>query len=91
MEQKNKKIDQFHKNSTELVKVHTTIFKGHEYIDVRIWTLPNPADPKDRWPTHKGICINVDLLPRLIKGLEKAWENLEKTPESAQEASLGQG
>ena len=58
---------------------------------LRIWTLPNPADPKDRRPTHKGICINVDRLPRLIKALEKARETLEKTPESAQEASLGQG
>ncbi len=83
MEQQNKLIDQFHKNSSELVEVNITEFKGQEYVDVRIWTLTNPADSKDRQPTKKGVCINIDLLPRLITALQKAEETFNKNGESS--------
>jgi len=82
MENQNKMIGQFHKNSTELVEVHLTEFRGQNYVDVRIWTLPNPAEPGTQQPTKKGVCINVDLLPKLIEALQKAETALSKTEES---------
>lgn len=81
MDQQNKLIDQFHKNSTELVEVHITEFRGQEYVDVRVWTLPNPADSKEQKPTKKGVCLNIDLLPRLIAALQKAEKTLNKSEE----------
>ncbi len=84
-----KLIDQFHKRSTELVEVHITEFRNQEYVDVRIWTLPNPADSKDWQPTKKGVCINIDLLPRLIAALQKAEKHLAQGHESdAKERSV---
>ena len=78
MDQQNKLIDQFHKNSAELVEIHITEFRNQEYVDVRIWTLPNPADTKEQKPTKKGVCISIDLLPRLIDALHKAEKALAK-------------
>lgn len=78
MENQNRLIDQFHKNSQELVEVHITEWKSQDYIDIRIWTLPNPAEPGSQQPTKKGICINAELLPKLIQSLQKAQKMLEK-------------
>jgi len=64
MENQNKLIDQFHKNSQELVEVHITKWKAQDYVDIRIWMLPDPVNEKERQPTKKGICINADLLPK---------------------------
>ncbi|MHA1280832.1 MAG: transcriptional coactivator p15/PC4 family protein [Candidatus Helarchaeota archaeon] len=78
MENQNKLIDQFHKNSQELIEIHITKWKAQDYVDIRIWMLPDPVNEKERQPTKKGICINADLLPKLIKALEKAKKVLEK-------------
>lgn len=97
MENQNKLVDQFHKNSQELVEIHISEWKAQDYVDIRIWTLPNPAEPETQQPTKKGICINSELLPRLIKALEKAQKTLEKgqdepelEPESVQDGRFPQ-
>jgi len=41
----------------------------------------NSVNEKERQPTKKGICINADLLPKLMKALEKAKKVLEKGQE----------
>lgn len=89
-------IDQFHKNSIELIEINLNEWKGELYVDVRIWMLERPQEPGSVRPSHKGIRLNVELLPQLIKGLEKAQarvkaksrtapESSENGPESAQE------
>lgn len=85
MENRNRLIDQFHKNSQERVEIHLSKWKTQDYIDMRIWTLPNPAEPGSEQPTKKGICINIELLPKLIKALQKAQKEAEKTSEKPQE------
>lgn len=65
-------IDQFHKNSVELVEINLNEWKTQLYVDIRIWTLEKPSEPGNVKPSHKGICLNVELLPELIRGLEKA-------------------
>jgi len=84
MGNKNKLIDQFHKNSQEVVEIHITQWKTQDYVDIRIWMLPNPVNEKERQPTKKGICINAELLPELQKALEKARKTLEKGQEKAE-------
>jgi len=84
MKNKNKLIDKFHKNSQEVVEIHITQWKAQDYVDIRIWMLPNPVNEKERQPTKKGICINAELLPELIKALEKARKVLEKSQKKAE-------
>jgi len=78
MENKNRLVDQFHKNSSELIEVNISEWKCQKYIDIRIWYLPNPAEPGSQTATKKGICISEEFLPKLIKSLEKAKKILEK-------------
>jgi len=66
----NKLLYEFRKNSAEKVRVTETFFKGRKYIDIRIWlTGNNPANPGSEQPTKKGICLSVELLPRLVQAL----------------------
>jgi len=84
MENQNKLIDQFHKNSQELIEVHLSEWKGKDYVDLRIWHLPDPTKEGEKIATKKGICINAELLPRLIKALQKAEKALEKEQKQAE-------
>lgn len=70
-------IDQFHKNSIEIVKVVIEEFRGEPYVDMRIWILNNPAEPGSEVATKKGICLSAELLPQLIRALEKAQEKVK--------------
>ena len=81
METQNKLIDQFHKNSVELVEIHLTKWKGKDYADLRIFYLPNPAEEGSEVATKKGICLDAELLPKLIRGLQKAQRVIEKEVE----------
>lgn len=56
-------ITEFEKNSVEKVKVINYDWKGLDLIDVRVWLLQNPADPKSEIPTKKGITIREESLP----------------------------
>jgi len=64
-------ISEFHKNSIELVKIHLREWKSKLYVDVRTWVLKDPAKPGIAVATQKGINISVDLLPKLIEGLNE--------------------
>lgn len=76
MEVKQKLISQFHKNSVELVKVHLQEWRGQPYFDVRVWHSEKPGESGGENPTHKGITLNCELLPDLIKALEKAKDEM---------------
>lgn len=82
-------VDQFNKNSVEMVKVHLQEWKSQAYFDVRVWYSENPGENGAERPTHKGITLNVELLPQLITALQKTQEETDKEaepkPESAQE------
>ena len=69
-------IEELHKTSVEKVKVHVQGWKGNTYIDVRVWQVEGtPGDTSDI-ATKKGICMSVELLPDLIRILQKAWDFL---------------
>ena len=71
-------VDQFHKNSAEIVKVQLQEYKGQVYVDSRIWLLDIPASNGAERPTHKGLTLSADLLPQFINALQAAREALER-------------
>ncbi|MDI9368256.1 MAG: transcriptional coactivator p15/PC4 family protein [Thermotogota bacterium] len=54
------------RNDTEIVRVSKREFKGHEFLDLRIYYQDDEGDYK---PTKKGITINPKLVDELIDAL----------------------
>lgn len=75
--EKQKLIDQFNKNSVEIVKVQLHEWKSQKYIDIRAWYIEDPAKNIAKKPTHKGLTLNAELLPKLIQSLQKAQGELK--------------
>ena len=56
------------KNSVEEIRILWSEYKGHRYLDIRVYT---EIDGKpDRVPTKKGITLRPELIPELMKALE---------------------
>jgi len=68
-----KEIAKIDKNSQEEIIVQLTEFKGHDLVDLRVWTKPlaGEADAKET-PTRKGLTVKPDLIPELIEALQEA-------------------
>ncbi|HDP77586.1 MAG TPA: transcriptional coactivator p15 [Mesotoga infera] len=56
------------RNDSEIVRVSKREFKGHEFLDLRIYYQDDEGDYK---PTKKGITINPKLVDELIDALNK--------------------
>lgn len=62
-------IGEIQKNSTEKIRVTISEYKGHEFIDVRVYF----EDDNGEWkPTKKGIAISPDKIDEVISLLKKA-------------------
>jgi len=70
-------ITEFDKNSLEKIKVHVNEYNGNRYIDVRVWFLPEAAEPGNEIATKKGIRLHCELIPDLIAALEQARDVIE--------------
>jgi hypothetical protein len=58
------------KSTIDEIRVMWSEFKGHRYLDIRVYT---EIDGKtDKVPTKKGITLRPDLIPDLIRALESA-------------------
>ena len=57
------------KSSTQDVRVQLSEYRGHYYVDVRVFVV---IDVVKRGPTKKGITLAVEKLPELIAGLQAA-------------------
>lgn len=64
-------IAKIEKSSLDEIIVQLTNFRGHDLIDVRIWTK-NDVGEKEAKPTKKGISLKPDEVSVLIKALQKA-------------------
>ena len=70
-------IYEFQKNAFEKVKVELGKYHGKDLINIRVYFLADVA--KDEWkPSPKGIAMQLDLLPELKKGIDKAYEERKK-------------
>lgn len=64
-------VSEFHKTSTELIRVHLSEFKNKLYCNIRVWV----ADEPQEWrPSYKGITISTDLLGKLYDAVGRAIE-----------------
>ena len=60
-------VSVFAKNKFQEVHVGIREFKGNDLVDIRIWTIAQGVD--QMVPTAKGVSINIQLLPQLLKAL----------------------
>lgn len=58
------------KNQSEVYRIEPKEFKGHRFVDLRVWYLPK--DSEEYRPTGKGVAINPDALGRVIAALTDA-------------------
>ena len=68
-------MDSFDKNSTEEIRIQTSVYRGKKMVDVRIWA--KTEEGKDPIPTKKGVTFNADFLPRLQEALKKTEDYLK--------------
>ena len=62
-------IAEIRKGAGERIIIETTEFKGHKYIDCRLYY----KDTHERWvPSKKGITLSYDVLDDFIKALHRA-------------------
>lgn len=68
-------LSQIEKNPLESICASLIEYHHNEYVDLRIWVK---GDKDDRFPTRKGIRVNLELLPDLIQILQQAQDLIEK-------------
>ena len=57
-------------------------FRGKKYFDLRLWYIPE--DKTDYFPTRKGLCLSLEHLPVIRRGLKQIEELISQTGESFQ-------
>ncbi len=70
-------IYEFQKNAFEKVKIQLSEFHGKRVINIRVYyKVPGTAN---EWkPSKKGICMSVNRIGELLKGLKMAHDSLQK-------------
>jgi len=63
-------IAEIEKNAVEVIRVSWSEYKGHHFLDVRVYY--EDGETGEWKPTKKGIAIAPDLLPELIAALQTA-------------------
>jgi hypothetical protein len=70
-------VSVFSKNKFQEVRIGIREFKGNDLVDIRIWTIAQGVD--QMVPTAKGVTINVNLLPQLLKALNDTEKILKES------------
>lgn len=71
-----KLIKEIEKNSSNKIRVSLTDFKGHDFVDVRVYYEDEDGEYK---PTKKGIALKPEVIPEVIEALQKAEKELKNT------------
>ena len=79
-EEKSRLAAECQKNSAELIRIHFVEWKKTTYVDIRVWYHDGIGDDGDIHPSTKGLRINAELLPDLIRALNEAQRALEAGP-----------
>lgn len=64
----NKPVCELPKNSREVYQFRLGEFKGHKFIDMRIFTREDGKDPA---PTKKGLAVSPHLWPQFREALAR--------------------
>lgn len=75
--EKERLIDEFLKNSAEIVKIHAPKWKGEKDIDLRNWYSKKARHNEGGSPTKKGLTLRADLLQPLIRSLQAAQDHFK--------------
>ncbi len=67
-------IGEIEKNSLQKIRVTSETYKGHDFVDIRVYYRDEAED--DYKPSKKGIAISPDKIEELIALLKKAQETL---------------
>jgi len=80
-------INEFEKNSAEIVRTSISEYKGQLYVDFRVWTSGAARDLGERLPTRKGLTISIEILPDLLKAVQAAIEHVRQSRKSTETGS----
>jgi len=62
---------EFEKNKSQVIHIAPSLYEDYDVIDIRIYA----KNKQGEWvPTKRGVTLNVDQIPELIKGLEWALQ-----------------
>ena len=66
-------IKDIQRNSSEIIRIEVSEFKGKELINIRIWYVAGrDMDGNDIYkPTQKGVALNISEFKELQDGVEK--------------------
>ena len=78
--QESKVIYSFPKGNGEELQISLRNFKDKYYIDLRVW-YQSKSD-QNFLPTKKGICLTLDKIPELYKGVDRAMKLVDKLESS---------
>ncbi|MGO9174672.1 MAG: transcriptional coactivator p15/PC4 family protein [Desulfobaccales bacterium] len=62
----NKPVCEIQKNSRETIRFRLAEFKGHKFIDLRVYAKEDGKDPA---PTKKGLAVSPTLWPQFRAAL----------------------
>jgi hypothetical protein len=69
-------IGEVEKNTRELIRVTIEKFKGHRFIDLRVYYLDSEGTGR---PTQKGIALTESIIDEVMELLTRGREALGKT------------
>ncbi len=67
-------IKDIERNSTEIIRVEVSEFKGRELINLRIWYQSMSGGDMVYKPTQKGVALNIDKYEELKEAIDKIGE-----------------
>jgi len=80
-----KTLGRLEKNSAEVIVFNLVTWKGHQYIDIRIWLKGESDDEIPETPTKKGLRFSLELLPEFIETLQRIDAGLDLADEETTE------
>jgi hypothetical protein len=70
----NNVIHRFRNSSDGEVRISNLIHKNKSYVDIRVYARPVPG--RKFMPTSKGLIVDANFLPDLVRGFEKSLEEI---------------
>ncbi|MBP8645295.1 MAG: transcriptional coactivator p15/PC4 family protein [Syntrophobacteraceae bacterium] len=71
MKTENETVYSFPKNPLEEVRAGVTVFRGKQYVDLRIYYK---GDDGEFHPSKKGLTLSIELFPELEEAVKKLRE-----------------
>jgi hypothetical protein len=90
-----KMVCELPKNSREVIRFRLGEYKGHKFVDMRIFISEQAGDGEDPAPTKKGLAVSPHLWPQFRRALAQVdaelvaqgWLDREDLQEEARMAT----